>query len=252
MIISSRQNSIIKEAASLRLKKNRLASGLHFIEGERLVYEAIASDSAIDKIFVLDSMSDKVNELSFRAKEINAVTPPVMEALCETKTPQWICATVVTGDSNPPERYENGTLIILDNLQDPGNVGTIIRTADAFGCLGVLLSNDCADPYSSKTLRAAMGSVYHLPIYIGDPEQELMKLKKQGFTLICGHLEGSDELPKDHGKRAIVIGNEANGVSSTVADICEKYRIQMKGGAESLNASVAAAIMIYEITKQSG
>lgn len=141
-------------------------------------------------------------------------------------------------------------IVALDRVQDPGNLGTILRTADAMGAAGLLLGAGCADPYAPKPLRAAMGSIYHLPVWQGELEGEIPRLVQQGFTCICGHLKGGDTLPKVGERCVLVIGNEGSGVSDPVAAQCHKYRLPMYGFAESLNASVAAGILIYELAKQ--
>ena len=118
------------------------------------------------------------------------------------------------------------------------------------GAAGLLLGAGCADPYAPKPLRAAMGSIYHLPVWQGELEGEIPRLVQQGFTCICGHLKGGDTLPKVGERCVLVIGNEGSGVSDPVAAQCHKYRLPMYGFAESLNASVAAGILIYELAKQ--
>ena len=158
-----------------------------------------------------------------------------------------MCATVQTPDSTCPETYPDGLWIVLDRLQDPGNLGTILRTADALGARGVLMSPDSADPFSPKALRAAMGSTYHLPVYIGALETELPKLSAQGFTCICGHLRGSETLPPVSKRTALIVGSEGQGVSEETAAHCRLYRMPMRGRAESLNAAVFAALMMQTI-----
>jgi TrmH family RNA methyltransferase len=125
----------------------------------------------------------------------------------------------------------------------------VLRTADAFGAAGLLLGEGCTDPFSCKAVRAAMGSTYHIPIWKGDLPYELGRLKAQGFGLVCGHLAGEEKLPPLPENRVLVIGNEANGVSPEAAEKCALYRLPMRGRAESLNAAVAAAILIYKLTE---
>ena len=161
-----------------------------------------------------------------------------------------VCATVKTPDQPIPEYYPAGLIVALDCVQDPGNLGTILRTADAMGACGLLLGEGCADPYAPKPLRAAMGSIYHIPVWQGNLENEAARLAAQGFTLVCGHLKGTDVLPEPGEKCVLVIGNEGNGVSDAIAAQCEKYRLPMYGFAESLNASVAAGILIYELARK--
>ena len=244
MVIESRSNERIKEVRKLLQRKERKSSGLHLIEGEKLVREAIASGAQLDALLLEDGFA-------FSAPEGAAailVTRSVLESLCESQTPQGVVAVVKTPALTPPERYPEGLIVALDGVQDPGNVGTILRSADAFGAAGILLSPACADPYAPKTLRAAMGSTYHLPVWQGDLASELGRMKQAGFSLLCGDLQGSETLPKLNQSVALVIGSEGNGVSAAVAGICERYRLPMRGRAESLNASVAAGVLLYVVS----
>jgi TrmH family RNA methyltransferase len=158
-----------------------------------------------------------------------------------------MCALVRTPSCACPDAYPEGLVVVLDRLQDPGNLGTIVRTADALGAAGVLIGAGCADPFSPKALRAAMGSTYHLPMWIGSLETELTRLRTQGFTCICGHLGGEETLPRITKRTALVIGNEGQGVSDRTAQMCIRYRMPMRGRAESLNAAVFAALMMQTL-----
>ena len=241
MIITSRTNDRVKAARSLQDAKARRESGLHLIEGDKLVSDAVYSGAKVRTVFQLESVP------AFPGVETVFVSESVLDALSTAKTPQHMCAVVETPSCACPETYPEGLWIVLDRLQDPGNLGTILRTADALGARGVLLSPDSADPFSPKALRAAMGSTYHLPLCIGPLEGELQKLSAQGFTCICGHLKGSETLPPVTARTALVVGNEGQGVSEAVADLCVRFRMPMRGRAESLNAAVFAALMMQTI-----
>lgn len=247
MLIQSTQNDTIKRIRSLSSKKGRQETGLHFIEGERLVREAIASGADIAELFIQEGWDG--TDLISCAERVYTVTRRVLESMTDTGNPQWICAAVKTEDTTPPDNYPDGLIVALDRVQDPGNLGTILRTADAMGAAGLLLGSGCADPFGPKVLRSTMGSVYHIPMWQGMLINELKKLKQEEFSMICGHLAGSETLPRTGNKCVLVIGNEGNGVSDQVADICEKYRLPMYGRAESLNASVAAGILMYQIAQ---
>lgn len=249
MLIESTRNDRVKLARALAAKKGRAEQGLHFIEGDKLVREAVVSGAQLVEAFIEEGHDLMTAVLEGCGARVYTVKRTVMETLTHTETPQWVCATVRTPDTALPEIYPAGLVVTLDCVQDPGNLGTIIRTADAMGASGVLLGEGCADPYAPKPLRAAMGSVYHLPIWQGSMDQELPRMKGQGFVLVCGHLKGSGILPEPGEKCALVIGNEGAGVSDETAALCEKYRLPMYGFAESLNASVAAGIMIYDIAR---
>ncbi|MBQ1631641.1 MAG: RNA methyltransferase [Clostridia bacterium] len=241
MIITSRSNERVKAARALQDAKARRETGLHLIEGDKLVLDAIASGARISAVFTKEAGR------TFDGIETVTVSESVMEALCTAKTPQNLCAVSETPDTGCPEEYPEGLVVVLDRLQDPGNVGTILRTADALGASGVVISADSADPFSPKALRAAMGSTYHFPIYIGTLQKELLRLKQQGFCCICGHLKGSETLPAIGKRTALVIGNEGQGVSNETAALCELYRMPMRGRAESLNAAVFAALMMQTV-----
>lgn len=245
MLIQSTQNDTVKRMRSLAAKKGRQETGLHFIEGERLVREAIASGADIAELFIEEGK--EAEDIASSAAKVYTVTRRVLESMTDTGTPQWICAAVRTQDTTPPEGYPQGLIVALDRVQDPGNLGTILRTADAMGAAGLLLGSGCADPFGPKVLRSTMGSLYHIPVWQGELADELAKLKQAGFSLICGHLDGEEVLPPVEDKCVLIIGNEGNGVSDEIADMCEKYRLTMYGRAESLNASVAAGILMYEL-----
>lgn len=241
MIITSRANERIKSARALQQHKEREARGFHLIEGDKLVMEAIRSGAEIETVFAREGAAFPVGY------EVLTVSDSVMEAISTQKSPQALCAVVRTPDTSSPENYPPGLVIVLDRLQDPGNLGTIIRTADALGATGLLLSPDSADPFSPKGLRSAMGSTYHIPIWIGELAREIPRMKEQGFVCVCGHLKGSDSLPSHGGKTALVIGNEGQGVSNEVTELCIPYRLPMRGQAESLNAAVFAALMMQRL-----
>ncbi len=246
MLIQSTQNPAVKRMRSLLTKKGRRETGLHLIEGERLVSEAAASGAKIECVFTEEGRMP----VYCGCGSVYEAPRHVMESISDTETPQGICAAVRTPSLQPPAEYPEGMIIALDCVQDPGNMGTVIRTADAMGAAGILLGAGCADPFSPKALRSTMGSIYHIPIWQGELVTELARLRDCGFCLICGHLEGGEELPKPGKRCLLIIGNEGNGVSDEVAALCNKYRLPMFGRAESLNASVAAGIIMYEIARE--
>ncbi|HPR79524.1 MAG TPA: RNA methyltransferase, partial [Candidatus Limiplasma sp.] len=142
-------------------------------------------------------------------------------------------------------------VILLENVQDPGNVGTILRTADASGFQTCILTPGCADPFSPKALRATMGSVFRVPcVQSDDAAQTVLTLKTAGYAVLASVLDGEDfyNRPKLPQKVCVIIGNEGAGITpQTVAEATHRFRLPMRGGAESLNAAVAAAILMYEI-----
>lgn len=245
MVIESRANERVKEARKLLQRKERKESGLHLIEGEKLAREAIASGARVVSCFVEEGFAFSPPESALR----HVVSRMVLESLCESQTPQGVVAVVETPPLTPPEAYPSGLVVVLDGVQDPGNVGAILRSADAFGASGVLLSSSCADPFAPKTLRAAMGSTYHLPVWQGDLPFEIGRMKQQGFFTLCGDLSGSETLPKLLPNVTLVIGSEGSGVSAETSALCAGYRLTMRGRAESLNASVAAGVLLYVVSE---
>ena len=241
MIITSRSNERVKQARALQDAKARKETGLHLIEGDKLVLDAVRSGAHVRTVFAKEGVP------AFDGIETVFVSDSVMDAIGTARTPQNLCAVVETPDVRCPAAYSDGLWVVLDRVQDPGNLGTILRTADALGAAGVLASADSADPFSPKSLRAAMGSTYHLPVHVGTLETELPRLKEQGFGCICGHLRGSETLPRITRRTALVIGSEGQGVSERTAALCELYRMPMRGRAESLNAAVFAALMMQTI-----
>lgn len=245
MIIESRANERVKEARKLLLRKERKESGLHLIESEKLVREAVSSGATIVSCFMEEGFAFTPPEGAI----VYSVSRAVLESLCESQTPQGIVAVVQTPDLTPPSAYPSGLVVVLDGVQDPGNVGAIVRSADAFGASGLLLSPACADVFAPKTLRAAMGSTYHLPVWQGELLPELTNLRQQGFTALCGDLKGRETLPALSASVALVIGSEGSGVSEAVVDACLRFRLTMRGRAESLNASVAAGVLLYVVSE---
>ena len=242
--IASRTNPRVQRARSLRESKYRKETRCHFIEGDKLVREALISGGELVTVFVREGYE---GEMDFPCETL-LVTASVMDALSATGTPQNLCAVAKTPDLVLPETF-SGTVLLLEDVQDPGNVGTLIRTADALGASCVILSPQCADPFSPKTLRSSMGSVYHLPVFVTDIPAALRALNAQGYTCLCGHLKGSEILPPKTSKMALLVGNEGNGVSDEAAALCYPYRLPMPGRAESLNAAVFGAIMLYELMR---
>ncbi len=249
MKIESRSNQIVKRVKSLAAHKGREEFGMHLIEGRKLLCEAVISGAEIMEGFVEEGSEMEAAILTGRGAEVYTVTRPVMEALCSTNTPQTVCATVKTPSCKMPETFPGGMIVALDALQDPGNMGTIIRTADAMGAVGIFLGEGCADPFAPKCIRAAMGSTYHIPVWKGNLNEALQSLQKERFICICGHLQGKEQLPPPTDRCVIVIGNEGNGVKEENAALCALVRLPMYGRAESLNASVAASLLMYEVAK---
>lgn len=244
-LLTSLKNPRIQAWRALKENKARKEAGLFLVEGRKLVEEALQSSFRVEAVLVEET---RMQSLTLPPHIAVYIMPEyVMGAVCNTKTPQGIAAVVAMQE----QPLHGAHLVALDGVQDPGNVGTIIRTADAAGFDGVLLSSQCADVYSPKVIRAAMGSVFHLPICtVEQLPQELLALRSAGFSVLSSQLDGQAFAARgDVGERfCLVIGNEGNGVSEAVKQVATHHlMLPMRGKAESLNAAVAAGIMMYEL-----
>ncbi len=259
--IMSIHNNYIKWVRSLRTKKGRIQEGKFIIEGIKLLEEAMNSCIPIHSVLVDKSFlknGDLLQQLERNNIPIFVVSSQVMKSVTDTQTPQGIAA-VLPVLNRYPDCGENTVglndfIIGIDRIQDPGNLGTIIRTADAAGATGLLLSEGTVDVYNSKVIRSTMGSIFHVPFRDNcDLAQEVTILKSRGYTVIASHLKGESRISLSHWSESpivLIIGNEASGVCEKVADMADfLYRLPMCGRAESLNASVAAGIMIYDIVR---
>ena len=250
--ITSAKNPTIREMKALSQRKGREAQGRFLVEGAMMIREALDCGLRIRDVLSGEAQADLAAALETRGARCAIVPNGLLEAVCDTKSPQGICASF---DLPVPRDIKDaqGRIVALDGVQDPGNVGTIWRTADAAGFVGILFGGPCADPLSPKVQRAAMGSGFRVPFMAASETADaLRQLKARGYTVIASDLRGADFYTHpDPGERfVLVIGNEARGISDDVrreADLLLK--LPMRGGAESLNAAVAAGIMMYELTK---
>lgn len=247
VVIKSSGNEFIKYARSLKNKKARQESGAFLVEGEKCVEELVTyMPGNTQSVVISDGRYERLAE---KAKALGArvyrVTERVLESVCDCKTPQGIAAVAAMPALG---RVRSGFIVMLDDVQDPQNVGTIIRTADAAGCSCVVLSEQSADCFSPKAVRASMGSLFHIPVIRAGLRPYIEELLALGYDVACGHLEGDTEFRLDYNNTCLVIGNEARGVSEDIARLSTKLiKIRMYGKAESLNAAVAAGILIYKI-----
>jgi len=259
--ISSEQNQVIKEIKSLKEKKYRDKKGLYFIEGVRFIEEALKEKLAISKVLISDRLtevkggSNIINKLENEdICSVYKITNKLYMEITDTENPQGILAVLNKRSVSIESVYDNKNFfVVLDSIQDPGNMGTIIRTADAVGATAVIVSKGCVDIYNPKVLRSTMGSMFHIPIcYCENLLQMLETLKDKGIRLCAAHLNGSKSHFELEYKNniAIIIGNEANGISDGVAAVSDELvKIPMEGRSESLNASVAASLLMYEVLR---
>lgn len=235
MIISSKSNPTIKKIASLAEKKYRKLYGLFLVESVKAVDECLSSGMEAEEIVCTQDLSDKYPDAI-------TVTDELFERISTEKTPQGVLAAVKL----PQRRLSrpNGSCLLLDRLQDPGNIGTIIRTANAAGYTDIYLVN-CADAYSPKAVRASMGGVFYVNLFEGGYDEVFKAL--EGIPLICADMSGEDIFAFAAPERfCLCIGNEGGGVSDTVVNkSAYKVRIPMRETCESLNAGVSAAVAMY-------
>lgn len=258
VLISSRQNSMVKYVRCLRDKKARDQEGVYTLEGTKIILEAVKNGIYPKKIIVSprgekNPLAGEILNHVISRSEVIKVTDEIMDYMGETESPQGVIATVPipeTGLSNLNVR-EGLVFVVIDGVQDPGNVGTIIRTADAFGADAVLLTVGCADLYNSKTLRSTMGSIFHIPVIRDLRIHDLVTYFKEKGVFIAATTLGDHcvNLGEEDFKTplAIVVGSESKGVSGELADAADVLvKIPMAGLAESLNVAVATGIVLYE------
>lgn len=244
--ITSSSNQKYKYFKSLQQKKARCENNEFTVEGIKSVRDAINSGREINAIIVSDKFNDAFD---YGKCAVYEVSEPLFNKLCDTKTPQGIMAVIKMYDNSGFIPKLGGAYVYCDNVSDPGNIGTIIRTADAAGLSGVIISKGSVDIYSPKVVRSSMGSFFNIPIITDKDIGDLVKYKSDGFSLIGGALtkETIDFKECDYKKPVIIIvGNEANGISDEVLGNCIPVKIPIFGSAESLNVSVAAGILMYE------
>lgn len=251
IFIDSIHNKVIKEINALKNKKDRDKKGLFVLEGERLISEIPDADM-IKYIVAEENYKGKIPDCSY----VYRVSGNMFEKISDTVNPQGILAVchILEEDTENVVYGEDQFYVILENVTDPGNMGTIIRTADAAGTDGIFLTKGCVDIYNPKVIRATMGSIFHLPIYRNADGIKLVKnMNKMGINTLAAHLKG-DRVPYDVDMTkgcAVIIGNEAKGLSDELSDVAESLvKIPMPGKAESMNAGVAAGVLIYEAVRQ--
>lgn len=248
-MITSRNNPEILEVIKLKQKKNREELDSFIIEGIKLLDEAIKSGIFIQKIYLLPEFS---SQYSNKGIEIEEISKPVLEKLSSVKSPEGVVAVAKKSTISIPDK---NYYLLLDTINDPGNLGTIIRTADAAGFSKIYLSNNTVDIYNEKVLRSSMGSTFHIPIEQNVNLIELVEeLKSQDFEVISTSLNGEDiylnkvQQPK---KLALILGNESHGINKELQQLSTKLiRLPIFGKAESLNVAVAAGIFMYAFTDQ--
>ena len=254
-MITSTSNQQIKNLLQLQKKsKVRKEQGIFVVEGVRMFREAPAD--WIIKTYVSQEFLKKEEASVLKGREYEIVEDRVFKTMSDTMTPQGILA-VVKQPANSLETLLDAPapfFMVLENIQDPGNLGTILRTAEGAGVTGILMSRDTVDIFNPKTIRSTMGSVYRVPfLYVEDICETVRELKNKGICTYAAHLKGTGSYDEqDYTKgTAFLIGNEGNGLTDQLADLADTYiRIPMYGQLESLNAAVASAVLMYETQRQ--
>lgn len=269
-MIDSRQNPKIKSAVKLKQKKYRDACASFLVEGRKLFIEAVKfRKSELRQVFYTKAWEEKappqekalIASLDHSTIDVEVVSQKVMALLSTQKTPDGIVCILalpqgeeggITFLEKLKKREQNQQkYVILEDVQDPGNVGTIIRTADAAGYDAIFVTAGCADIYNPKALRAAMGSIFHIPVLKIDCIEKCLKtLKAESSQLIGSSLKGDNlqESVRPSGDFALILGNEAHGMSADSENHCDcLLKIPIQGQAESLNVSVAAGILLYHL-----
>lgn len=252
-IISTTKNKTYKYIKSLQQKKVRIREKRFTVEGVKSVRDAAVSGNRPVMIAVSEELYRSGDFECPQAARLLVVRDGLFDGLCDTTAPQGIIAVLDMPDRTDFSAGTDRLYIYCDNVSDPGNLGTIIRTADAAGFGAVMLSPGCADPYSPKTVRSSMGSFFNIDVVPGFSLTRLFDMKKQGFELFCGALaeDSMSYTDVDFTKPSvIIIGNEANGVCNDILRECKHIMIPILGSAESLNAAVAGAVLMYEAVRQ--
>lgn len=255
-MITSASNAQIKNLIQLQKKgKARREQDVFVAEGIKMYREA--PKELVERVYISKSFSEREEAAELLdCRNLEIVEDRIFQAAADTKTPQGILAVIrrqhytlqqVTAGKAP-------MLMVLENLQDPGNLGTILRTGEGAGVTGIILSADTVDIYNPKTIRSTMGSIYRMPFcYAENLGQVIGELKRRGITVYAAHLKGTKDYDAPDYRKGcgFLIGNEGNGLTEELAAQADEYiRIPMCGRVESLNAAVASAVLMYEAFRQ--
>lgn len=257
-VISSKDNELVKHIKKLKDKKYRDESNEYIIEGVKLIEEAVKENAKINKIIVCEDTTRTYEiptnvMLEIAKYECIYVTDKIFSSITQVTNPQGIMAIIEKNSTNQEIDYSQDIIIALDDVQDPGNLGTILRTVDSIGLNQIIVSKETADSFNPKVVRSTMGAIFRIKIIeVEDLKQTVKETKKHHFKLMVTSLQTENSIYDiDFHKKIIVIGNESNGVSKEIQDMAdEKAKIPMLGKTESLNASVAAGIVMYEYVRQ--
>ncbi|OEH91883.1 TrmH family RNA methyltransferase [Bacillus solimangrovi] len=247
--IQSAKNQQVKLWKKLHQKKYRDETNMFLIEGKHLVEEAIKGEQAFEAILVQDDevMPPMLQNMN---SELYIVSRDVMQAICDTKTPQGIAAICKITNGTEIKNDNYSKLLLVDGVQDPGNLGTLIRTADAVGLDGIIISEGSADIYNSKVVRSTQGSLFHIPVIKGDLIEWIERLEKNSVSVFGSALEGAVPYGEISAQErfALVVGNEGSGVRKELLDrTSQNLYVPIYGQAESLNVAIASGILLYHL-----
>lgn len=253
--ITGAEHKTVKRLAGLKEKKYRERYGEFLVEGENSVLWALDSPYTVNTVVKSNDYTVPQSFIPFlEGKQLYSVPPHIFAKIADTKTPQGILCSCALPQAPPLPK--SGLFLYCDRVRDPGNVGSMIRSADAMGLDGVMLSPESVDPYNPKLVRSTMGSLFHLRLYTSVSADMLDSLKQNGFSLAVSALSNQSITPdawQVAPNTILAVGNEAHGVSDRVCAMADvTVKIPMHGSAESLNVAAAAAILLYEAAKRGG
>jgi len=259
--INSRDNSLLRQARAVRDGK---VAELIFVEGLRLCEEVLRSDLTIEAVIVSEELAQKVKaasllaELGKTSERTATVSEKLLESISYTKTPQGIVVLASRPESSADhfaaKQNDNPLIVVMHRVNNPVNVGAILRTAEAAGATGAIAIQDTSDPFSPKSLRGAMGSAFRLPVWVGPTYREAVDwCSERGIQVICADVNAGTNYDEVDWQRpsALVLGPESSGLSrEEIGAADQAVRIPMRGPAESLNVAVATGVLLYEAARQ--
>ena len=255
--ILSKDNKLIKHLRKLKEKKYRDEYNEFIVEGLKLVKEALQENVDVKQIIICEGCDTGLIEshLKYEMAKFDFIYVPenIFKLISDVENPQGVLAVIGKQADESEINLNEDVIVALDNIQDPGNLGTILRTVDSVGLKQILVSKGTADPYNPKVVRSTMGAIFRVKVIECESLKETLKdLQSKKYKVMCTSLEAKKTIYKvNYNKKIIVIGNEANGVSKDIQHLAdEKVIIPMLGKTESLNASVATGVILYEYVRQ--
>ncbi|MBQ3558841.1 MAG: RNA methyltransferase [Agathobacter sp.] len=264
-MITSTNNQQMKQVSLLLKKsKERKTTKTFVVEGPRMVVEAPVA--SLKAVYVAEGYENNpenhavLAELKMKCDKANAiyevVADNVFKSVSDTQTPQGIMAVVAMPEYSMEQLLagDKTHLLLLESIQDPGNLGTMVRTGEGAGVTGIIMNKTTVDLFNPKTIRSTMGSIYRVPFYVTDDLGATMQeLQRQGISLYAAHLKGQNSYDEEDYTKAcgFLIGNEGNGLSDEIANLADTFiKIPMEGQVESLNAAISATLLMYEANRQ--